>query len=78
MLSLRNYMIEIETKEEGQIKDITDMVEQKVEESGMKNGIVNLFVQGTTASLIIIENESGLLKVFLFDAGKSCTKVHVL
>jgi secondary thiamine-phosphate synthase enzyme len=64
MLSLRNYMIEIETKEEGQIKDITDMVEQKVEESGMKNGIVNLFVQGTTASLIIIENESGLLKDF--------------
>jgi secondary thiamine-phosphate synthase enzyme len=64
MLSLKNYMLELETNGEGEIIDITDMVKERVKESRMKNGFANLFVQGTTASLIIIENERGLLKDF--------------
>ncbi len=46
------------------IKDLTNDVSKKLSENGLKNGIVNLFVSGSTGGLTTIEYESGLIKDF--------------
>jgi secondary thiamine-phosphate synthase enzyme len=46
------------------MKDLTGGVSQKLSEHGLKNGIVNLFVPGSTGGLTTIEYESGLVKDF--------------
>ena len=43
------------------IKDITYLLEDKVVESGIKNGILNVFSVGSTASLTTIEFEHGVV-----------------
>ena len=43
------------------IKDITNFLEDKVVESGIKNGILNVFSVGSTASLTTIEFEHGVI-----------------
>jgi len=46
------------------IKDLTNDVSKKLSENELKNGIVNLFVPGSTGGLTTIEYESGLIKDF--------------
>jgi secondary thiamine-phosphate synthase enzyme len=46
------------------MKDLTGDVSKKLTEHGLKNGIVNLFVPGSTGGLMTIEYESGLVKDF--------------
>lgn len=46
------------------MKDLTGDVSKKLSEHGLKNGIVNLFVPGSTGGLTTIEYESGLVKDF--------------
>jgi len=46
------------------MKDLTPSVAEKLSENGLKNGIVNLFVPGSTGGLTTIEYESGLVKDF--------------
>ena len=46
------------------MKDLTNDVSKKLSENGLKNGIVNLFVPGSTGGLTTIEYESGLIKDF--------------
>ncbi len=46
------------------MKDLTISVNEKLSDSGLKNGIVNLFVPGSTGGLTTIEYESGLVKDF--------------
>ena len=46
------------------MKDLTPTVAEKLSDSGLKNGIVNLFVPGSTGGLTTIEFESGLVKDF--------------
>jgi secondary thiamine-phosphate synthase enzyme len=46
------------------IIDITTEVQQCVNESGIENGIVNLFVSGSTAALTTMEYEEGILEDF--------------
>jgi len=48
----------------GDVKDLTGGVSQKLSEHGLKSGIVNLFVPGSTGGLTTIEYESGLVKDF--------------
>ncbi len=45
----------------GEIYDITDKVEDVVLQSDIKNGIVNIFVSGSTGALTTIEYEPGTL-----------------
>jgi secondary thiamine-phosphate synthase enzyme len=58
----------ISTKEKCQLIDITEKVEKTVEESGIKNGLVLVFVIHSTAGILLNENEPGLkedwLKIF--------------
>ena len=56
--------INLQTKGECDIIDITPQVEQQVAEVGINNGTVTLFVSGSTAGISTIEFESGLLSDF--------------
>lgn len=53
--------MELETKYEMEIIDITDNVQKIIEKSGIKDGIVNVFVPGSTGAVTTIEYEPGLL-----------------
>ncbi|MEW6201204.1 MAG: secondary thiamine-phosphate synthase enzyme YjbQ [bacterium] len=47
-----------------EIRDITGDVSDRLEKSGLKNGLVTVFVPGATGAVTTIENESGLVKDF--------------
>ncbi len=49
---------------EDEIKDITEDVRRIVKESGVKNGIVNIFSIGSTSGITTIEYDPNLLKDF--------------
>ena len=53
-------ILNIETKEEGDIIDLTGKVREAVKGSGLKAGIACVFVTHTTAAVFITENEPGL------------------
>jgi secondary thiamine-phosphate synthase enzyme len=52
----------IKTHGEGDIIDITDDVQQVAKQSQLQNGIVCIFVPGSTGAIITLEYEPGLLK----------------
>ena len=54
--------ISFKTKGHTEILDITSHIKQILEESGIKDGFVLIFVPGSTASITTIEYESGVLK----------------
>ena len=54
--------IQIKTKGNTDIVDITEKVQEKVNNSNIENGIVTTFISGSTAALTTIEYESGLIK----------------
>jgi secondary thiamine-phosphate synthase enzyme len=51
----------VTSEKEGDIIDITPLVENAVTESRIKTGLVHLFVQHSTAALTTIEYEPGVL-----------------
>ncbi len=53
--------LSVKTKGEGEVVDITSMVSSAVRSSGISNGIVNVFVVGSTAAVTTIEYEPGLV-----------------
>ncbi|MFB0545080.1 MAG: secondary thiamine-phosphate synthase enzyme YjbQ [Asgard group archaeon] len=56
--------IALKTKGEIDLVDITFEVIKKVRESGIKNGIVTVFIPGATGAVTTIEYEHNLLKDF--------------
>ncbi len=56
--------ITLESKGECDIIDITPQVEQEVAQAGVNDGIVTLFVNGSTAGISTIEFEPGLISDF--------------
>lgn len=56
--------IQIKSKSENDIIDITDKVSQVVRESQIESGAVIVFVVGSTAAITTIEYEPGLKKDF--------------
>ncbi|MCS7131549.1 MAG: secondary thiamine-phosphate synthase enzyme YjbQ [Hadesarchaea archaeon] len=54
--------LSIKTRGEGDVVDITDAVGSAVRGSGISNGIVNVFVVGSTAAITTIEHEPGLVR----------------
>ena len=56
--------IDVQTKGHCDLIDITRQVAEQINESGVNNGTVTLFVAGSTAGLSTIEFESGLLSDF--------------
>ena len=55
-------LISFSTKGFNDIKDITPLVIEKLKNSNLKNGIITLFVPGSTGGLTTMEYEPGLIK----------------
>lgn len=53
--------IQVDTHGEGEIVDLTPQIAQAVAESGVRDGLVNIFVVGSTAAVTTIEYEPGVL-----------------
>jgi len=51
----------VTSQREGDIIDLTSHIKKIVAESNVKNGLIHLFVQHSTAALTTIEFESGVL-----------------
>jgi len=58
---LKRLRFSVTTERAPQFIDITDEVQKKVEESGIRDGIVTVFCRHTTAAIRINENEPLLL-----------------
>jgi len=58
-------VIEVESRSQYDIIDVTGMVEGAVASSGVKRGLVNVYVPHTTAGVIVNEAEPGLLEDIL-------------
>jgi len=56
--------LELHTEAENDMVEITEEVQQAVEESGLDAGVVTAFVPGSTAAITTIEFEPGLAKDF--------------
>jgi secondary thiamine-phosphate synthase enzyme len=59
---VKTKRIKLETKGRDHVINITGEVEQAVSASKVKNGIVTVFVYGSTASVSTVEYEPGLIK----------------
>lgn len=62
MFTVKTKNLSIQTKGEGDILDITNQVAETVVQSELKNGIVTVFLSGSTGALTTVEYEPGLLK----------------
>ena len=51
-----HYTITITTSRREQLVDITDQVKHAVEQSGVRDGLVNVYAQGATGAIMIQEN----------------------
>jgi secondary thiamine-phosphate synthase enzyme len=60
-MSVKTLFIELSTRGNADIVDITDQVQQKVDESGLANGIATIFCPSSTSGLTTIEYETGCL-----------------
>jgi secondary thiamine-phosphate synthase enzyme len=58
----------ISTKGENDILDITEIVSNIVKKSNIKNGLINIFIPGSTGAVTTIEYEPGLCEYDLPEA----------
>lgn len=63
-MTVATKTIKVQSKGENDIIDLTDEISTKIKESKISNGIVTIFVTGSTGALTTIEFEPGLLKDF--------------
>jgi secondary thiamine-phosphate synthase enzyme len=62
MMRIVNGKIEIETKGDGDLRDITGEVARILGETKLKTGIVTVFVAGSTAAVTTFEYEPGMVR----------------
>ena len=60
-MTVMTKSLSLNTRGEGDILDVTRNVAEAVGETNLKNGIVTVFVPGSTGALTTIEYEPGLL-----------------
>ena len=56
--------VEVRSRAENDVVDITKDVQKAVRESGLKDGIATVFVSGSTATVTTMEFEPGLIEDF--------------
>lgn len=56
------YHEQIRTRGRSDVVDITSMAAKALQKSGLKNGVMNVFVPGSTAAVTTIEFESGVIR----------------
>ncbi|MDJ0274958.1 MAG: secondary thiamine-phosphate synthase enzyme YjbQ [Nitrososphaerota archaeon] len=61
-MKVRRFEYRIKTKGEGDIRDLTGLVEDSVAKSEVREGVVNVFVVGSTAAVSTMEYEPGLIE----------------
>jgi secondary thiamine-phosphate synthase enzyme len=61
MFSLETFSLEVQTTGDTDIMDLTAAVAEKVQRSEVTEGLLNLFISGSTAALSTIEYESGVV-----------------
>jgi len=61
-MTVKSKRIRLQTKGRDHVIDITGEVGDAVSEAKVKNGMVTVFIHGSTASVTTIEYESGLVK----------------
>ncbi|MFQ6025342.1 MAG: secondary thiamine-phosphate synthase enzyme YjbQ [Nitrosopumilaceae archaeon] len=54
----------VKSKGENDVIDITEQTEKAIQECGLQDGIVTVFISGSTAAVTTIEYEPGLKKDF--------------
>ncbi len=60
-MSVKSYDFHVDTKGYCDIVDVSTQVQELVRKSALTNGIVTVFIPGSTASVTTVEFESGLL-----------------
>ena len=63
-MSVLTKIITVSSNGENDMIDITQQTDEAIKESGLQDGIVAIFVSGSTASITTIEYEVGLKKDF--------------
>lgn len=63
-MDMKTSRLEVQTKGENDMIDLTPKVIAAVEDSGLKEGFVIIFVPGSTGAVTTIEYEDGLLSDF--------------
>ncbi len=58
-MAVCTYREAVRSRGEADVLDITSLAEKKLAESKLQNGILNVFVPGSTAAVTTIEFESG-------------------
>lgn len=61
MISIKTLSFDVKTRGNTELLDITDKVDEKISNSGFKEGNALVFVGGSTAGITTIEFEPGLL-----------------
>jgi secondary thiamine-phosphate synthase enzyme len=61
-MTIETYSINVKTRGNTDIIDITDKIREKINSSGFNEGNVLVFAGGSTAGITTIEYEPGLLK----------------
>ena len=62
MFSLQSFSLEVVTTDGTDILDLTPQVAAKVHKAGVNEGLLTLFISGSTAALTTIEYESGAVQ----------------
>lgn len=63
-MTVTTNLIKIHSKGENDMIDLTEKISYFVKKSSVSNGIVTIFVSGSTGSVITIEYEPGLIQDF--------------
>lgn len=61
-MTVCTYREQVKTRGEAEVLDITSLAATALHKSGLKNGVVNVFVPGSTAAVTTIEFESGVIR----------------
>lgn len=61
-MSVVTKYVEISTEADGGMLDVTEAVQNRVEESGLSDGVAVIFCPGSTGALSTVEYEPGLVK----------------
>ncbi|MFZ0204167.1 MAG: secondary thiamine-phosphate synthase enzyme YjbQ [Nitrososphaeraceae archaeon] len=59
-MNIVTKVVQLRSSEENDIIDVTKQTSDALRESGLNNGIINVFVAGSTAAITTIEYEPGL------------------